>query len=636
MTIRTRMILWILGGTLVVLLSILAISYFTGKEAVVKVSRRSLSNLVNSYAARFEADFRQVSQVPKDLALTLEIFPDLPEPKLLSLLADAVADNGLVYGSAIAFEPYVYHKDRYYYSPYFYRNDTQVQFVQLGNEQYRYFDWDWYMIPKLLQKPIWTEPYYDEGGGGTIMTTYSVPFFNPDSTVRGIVTADVDLEELRKSTSEVRVAETGYAFVISHNGTFITHPDSTYVMRESIFSIAESPGRQRLRQLGKRMVSGESGIERIEDFWRGGSAWLAFTPIRSSQWSFAVILPENEMMAVVLTLSRRLILFMLAGLIGLFIVVTIISYSLTQPLKKLAGAAGSLAKGNLDARITDIKHRDEVGELALTFNKMVEDLKQYIQDLTETTRAKERVERELSIARQIQQSILPHTYPPFPEQKELDIYALTHPAREVGGDFYDFFLIDEDHLGFLVADVSGKGVPAALFMAVTRTLIKTASSGELSPRRTLEQVNATIYPENDSSMFITVFYAIYDIRNGSIRFANAGHNLPFIKRFDGTVEMIPMTRSIALGIMEDVELEEGSIELHKNDIILFYTDGLTEASTADYEMYEEERLREFLATTEDSENMKVFIHRILNSVEEFVGGAEQFDDITILALRRLV
>ena len=209
MSIRTRMILWVLGGTLIVFLCILLISYRTGRDAVIQVNNENILNLVKSHAARFETDFRQVAQVPKDLALVLEKYPGLSERELKKLLHDIVSANEFVYGSAIAFEPNAFQKNRRYFSPYYFRDHDRLKYVQIGNEHYQYFRWDWYLIPKLLKRPIWTEPYYDEGGGDIIMTTFSVPFFSPDSSVRGIVTVDVDLERLRKTAAGVKVGKTG-------------------------------------------------------------------------------------------------------------------------------------------------------------------------------------------------------------------------------------------------------------------------------------------------------------------------------------------------------------------------------------------------------------------------------------------
>jgi len=636
MSIRTRMILWVLGSTLIVFFAILSISYKTGKGLVIQINHQSIANQVQSCAARFEADFRQIAQVPKDMALMLEQNPNLSENEMKDLLRRVISKNTLIYGSAIAFEPGAFHRDRRFFSPYCFRRGKEIIYQQIGGEQYQYFHWDWYIIPKLLKKPIWTEPYYDEGGGDIIMTTFSVPFFNPDSSVRGIVTADVDLEKLRRTASSVQVGVEGYAFVLSQNGTMIVHPDSTWIMRESIFSIAESKKSERLRRIGQQMTAGSTRIEVIEDFWRGGTGYLAYTPILPNGWSFAVMLPEKEVMAAVLTLNRKLILFMALGLAGLLVAVTLVSYSLTRPLKKLVCGAKQLAAGHLDTKIEGIRQKDEIGELGVAFNRMVEDLNKYVQDLTETTRAKEKVERELSIAHDIQQSILPHTYPPFPERKEIDVFAVTHPAREVGGDFYDFFFIDPVHLGLVVADVSGKGVPAALFMAITRTLIKTAAMNELSPRKTLLEVNSILYPDNPSSMFVTVFYAVYDIRDGSIRFANAGHNLPYVKRKDGSVEEVHPTKSIALGVVETIEIEESRLHLETGDFLMLYTDGLTDAENSEGTMYEENRVRQFLDKSHSSGNMRDLITGLIDSVYQFMDGKDQFDDITLMALKRMV
>ncbi len=244
------------------------------------------------------------------------------------------------------------------------------------------------------------------------------------------------------------------------------------------------------------------------------------------------------------------------------------------------------------------------------------------------------IEGELGVARRIQTSILPRKFPAFPDHKEFEIYAAMTPAREVGGDFYDFFLVDKDRLGFVIGDVSNKGVPAALFMAVARTFLKATALMGLSPRDCLERINASLYHESVSEMFVTIFYGLLDTRTGEVRYCNGGHNIPFILRENGEVEETEKTSGIVLGAMENSRYKEKECILAAGDTIVLYTDGITEAENASREMFSEEQLVSNLKDLADKSAMEI-CSKVVSDVNEFSGGAPQSDDVTILALKYL-
>jgi sigma-B regulation protein RsbU (phosphoserine phosphatase) len=252
----------------------------------------------------------------------------------------------------------------------------------------------------------------------------------------------------------------------------------------------------------------------------------------------------------------------------------------------------------------------------------------------ETQRTKELIESELSVAREIQMSIVPKIFPPFPDRPELDIFAALEPAKEVGGDLYDFFLLDADHLCFTVGDVSGKGVPASLFMAVTKTLLKAKADISLRPDEILYQVNNDLCRDNDSGMFVTVFLGILNLASGDVVFSNGGHNIPFIVRRDGAVELLPRIPGLALGVMEEAKFTCSGIRLQAGDSLLVYTDGVTEAMNPAGDLLGEERLQNILRQA-DGGTAKGEVQQVLAQTREFAGGAVQSDDITILALKYL-
>jgi sigma-B regulation protein RsbU (phosphoserine phosphatase) len=252
----------------------------------------------------------------------------------------------------------------------------------------------------------------------------------------------------------------------------------------------------------------------------------------------------------------------------------------------------------------------------------------------ETQRTKELIESELSVAREIQMSIVPKIFPAFPERAEFDIFALIEPAREVGGDLYDFFLLDEDHLCFTIGDVSGKGVPASLFMAVAKTLIKAKTGIHMDPDQVLYQVNNELCKDNDSGMFATIFFGILTISSGEAVFSNGGHNIPYLLKANGEVEALPKLPGMALGVMEDVSYVSSNIKFTAGDKLVLYTDGVTEAMNPAGELFKDERLVRILQRFEGS-TAKDAVRYILDETRRFVNGATQSDDISILVLKYL-
>ena len=256
------------------------------------------------------------------------------------------------------------------------------------------------------------------------------------------------------------------------------------------------------------------------------------------------------------------------------------------------------------------------------------------EELRQTTVEKERIGSELRIASQIQGSILPRTFPPFPERAEFEIYAVTIPAREMGGDFYDFFLIDDERLGVVIADVSGKGVPAAIFMAVTRSLLKATAVTVVDPAECLRHVNSLLCPDNEAVMFTTVFYGILHTRTGELAYSSAGHQLPYVLRDSGGVEQLVATGGMGLGVVEDARLETKTAVLGRGDRLLLYTDGISEAMDGGSRMFSERRLREFLEKTGECAPDQL-IRDLVSEVRRFTGDIPQSDDITVLGLRFL-
>lgn len=326
--------------------------------------------------------------------------------------------------------------------------------------------------------------------------------------------------------------------------------------------------------------------------------------------------------------------FILLSIIIILIVGVItftFSKMITNPFLSLTRGVEEIGKGNLESKVM-VKTGDELETLADTFNKMTDDLHVYIKNLEETTTAKERIESELKIAHDIQMGMLPKVFPPFPDMPEIDIYATLEPAREVGGDLFDFFFLDDDHLCFTIGDVSGKGMPASLFMVVTKIMVKTKATKGLTPEKVLDRVNQDISMDNPSLLFVTLFLGILNIRTGELQFANGGHNPPLIIRSNGDIGMMESTGGIALGVMEDFLYGSKTMALQRGDLIVLYSDGVTEAMNRDQALYGDKRLIELMHTLKDR-SVDEIIRGILESVNGFCQDEPRSDDITLLTIR---
>jgi len=361
-----------------------------------------------------------------------------------------------------------------------------------------------------------------------------------------------------------------------------------------------------------------------------GTACILFTTVYVDEF-YQPLIQAQETIAREKDATIRIFLFSsLLATIVMVLVSVLIARGVSRPILQVALHARRIGKGDLAARL-HIPTGDEMEELAEVLNKMSADLQDYIENLQAATAAKERMESELQLARDIQQSVIPHTFPPFPDIREFDIFGKMIPAKEVAGDFYDYFFIRPDKLGIMIGDVSGKGVPAALFMFMSRALIRVYGMEGGGPAKTLFMTNRMLAANNDATMFVTVIYAEYDLHKGNMIIANGGHNPPLLRTKEKAV-FLDLPSDPILGFMPESDYHEWSLPMKRGDMLLFYTDGVTEAQTKEGTLYGEERLAAWNAGQEDRDPERM-CHCLLSDVESFAQGAPQFDDITLLAFR---
>jgi sigma-B regulation protein RsbU (phosphoserine phosphatase) len=348
------------------------------------------------------------------------------------------------------------------------------------------------------------------------------------------------------------------------------------------------------------------------------------------QTAILVYLTTENLQAAIRDTILRCVLISLIVIAAGVLLSFLISNGITRPIRKLTAAVQVMGKGDL-SRMVEVETKDEVGVLAHSFNKMAEDLKSYIEDLRRTTAEKERVEKELEIGRGIQQSFLPEAPPEVPG---FDIAALNSPALEVGGDFYDFIPVALDKWGLVIADVSGKGVPAALFMALSRTLIRANAVDNPTVSQAILKANKMIAEQDRANMFVTLFYGVLDTGKKTITYVNAGHNPPLVLSKKGGDIVMLAAKGIALGIMSDITLEEKEVSLREGDVVILFTDGVTESINRKQEQFGQERLIKLI-----EENRTLSAREIVNKIEQkvavFSEGQSQFDDLTLVAVKVL-
>ena len=509
---------------------------------------------------------------------------------------------------------------------------------------YNFFESSWYTQAKEAETLIFTDTYLDGYGRGETISC-AAPFYDAADNFAGVVSMDVLISDINNSVIAMDYVNGAYAFLLDTNGKVIAAPEA---FRDTVGNNIVTDDNARLHGIADQILSGKSGIAATDQ------AYYAYAPIEGIDWILGVYFPTSvitektdDITAVISentsdtaqSIQNSILLaitIFVAGfiiiVIGVYFISKVFADRVVQPLQILQKDVQMISEGNLEHRAKIIQD-DEIGELANAFNNMSASLQEYIKNLSSVMAEKERIGAELNVATQIQADMLPSIFPAFPEREEFDIYATMQPAKEVGGDFYDFFLIDDDHLAVVIADVSGKGVPAALFMVIAKTLLKNRAQMGDSPAKVLEVVNNQLCENNKAEMFVTVWFGVMQISTGKIVAANAGHEKPIIRKADGEFEIFKDKHGFVMGGMEGMKYKEYELEIEKGGCLFVYTDGVPEATSSESELFGMERLVQVLNEEKDAP-LPDILKSVKGSIDKFVKDAPQFDDITMLALYR--
>ncbi len=558
------------------------------------------------------------------------------------------------------------------------KGDMAISSVYLGTESgivYRYSSdnsaerYDprtrpWYIdavdaIKSGNDSPVWQSIYISKSNNIPCITC-SKAFTDSNENILGVIAIDVYIENINKYILGTDIGNTGYAFIVDKNGKIVIHPDyipnmnGNYSENFELEPLKSPSFSESYKNLIKNMSSGASGVGTADI--NGENYYISYSPLSETGWSLGaasrasdVLAPsekashfimnstEETKNAIKRQLQKTFIIFLLV-----FIICSAVTYILgikfskyiLKPIRKLRNQASIVGNGNF-SNFIDVDSNDELGDLSKSFNKMIKNLKIYIENLEKTTREKEKIHSELMVAKKIQQSMIPSIFPAFPNRTDFDIYAIMDPAKEIGGDFYDFFFTDKDHLALVISDVSGKGVSAALFMVIAKILLKNALQSGFSPEKTLELVNNQLCENNEASMFVTSFVCLIDIKTGEVTYSNAGHNAPLIyKKSENKYDFINQPKGFVLGGMPNQKYINRKINMHPEDILFLYTDGVTESSNKNGNMFGELQLKNLLNSSKTKKlSIKEIIKYLKGEISKFSNGAEQSDDITMLAFK---
>ncbi len=630
--LSVRVSLWVVTFAAIIFNVALGFFFVQAREAVRQEAINRATQILNNTSLRVDSILNRVevaSNMTKWLVLR---HPEEPD-SMFVYSRSMLLNNPDFYNCSIAFEPYYFKEKGRYFSAYTIHVGDSLRTIQGGSESYQYFFMDWYLMPMLLNKPCWTEPYMDYDvttNTSEMLTSYSQTITDRQGTVIGVINTSLSLNWLSQNISSIKPYPNSYSVMIGRGGTYFVHPDSTKISRQTIFTQAMEEPDTALVALGHAMQRGEEGMKRMHI--NGEDSYVFYKPLGQTGCSMAIVCPESDIFGGFDRLRNSVRTIVLVGLLlMLFFFIRIITREL-RPLHRLAKGAETIASGNFDTKLPELKREDEIGQLSTSFGNMQQSLVKYIEELKDTTAEKASIERDLRIASSIQMGMLPEDFPTKAEREDVQLYASLTPAKEVGGDLFDFYFRG-NKLFFCIGDVSGKGVPASLFMAVTRSVFRTVSAHESKPDRIMSTINTTIADMNKTHMFVTLFVGVLDLSTGMLHYCNAGHDAPLL--VGAGVGVLPCDPNIPVGFMPSWEYSLQEALIYEDTTIFLFTDGLTEAMNADHELFRMERVIDVAtkALSMKEQEPHHFIEHMTNAVHEFVGDAEQSDDLTMMAIQ---
>ena len=630
--LSVRVSLWVVFFAAVIFNVALGFLFYQSREAVRQEAISRATTILDKTSLRVEGILNRVEVASNMTKWLVQRHPDKAD-SMFVYSRGMLLNNPDFYNCSIAFEPYYFKEKGRYFSAYTKHIGDSLRTIQGGSDHYQYFFTDWYLMSQLLGKPCWTEPYMDldvATNTSEMVTSYCQTIKNREGQVIGVINTSLSITWLSKTISEVKPYPNSYSIMIGRGGTYFVHPDTTKITRQTIFTQTLEHPDTAMTALGYAMQRGEEGVKHMNI--DGKESYVFYKPLGQTGCSMAIVCSESDIFSGFDRLRRTIMSIVTVGLLlMLYLFIRIITREL-KPLRRLAKEAETIASGQFDAVLPDFQRTDEIGQLSHSFGNMQQSLVKYIDELKTTTAQKASIESDLRIASDIQMGMLPEKFPTKNDRDDVQLFASLTPAKEVGGDLFDFYFRD-DKLFFCIGDVSGKGAPASLFMAVTRSAFRTVSAHETMPNHIVETINKTIADMNKMNMFVTLFVGVLDLPTGLLLYCNAGHDAPLL--VGAGVGELPCDSNIPVGFMPDWEYTLQEAEIYAGTTIFLFTDGLTEAMNAENEEFQMDRITDVAtqALANQQQEPRQLISLMTDAVHAFVGEAEQSDDLTMMGIQ---
>lgn len=622
-TIKAR-IVFLSIAVLVLLCSIVFLFNYISYQNTKRLTIIASDNEISNFAREIKQKILLMEAKTTDLAMLGETYyrTNNLDKSEKQLVIDFFEQSPQFLGGGIWFEPYAIKKNTLRKCFYAYRDkDNNVLLdKKFESSEYDYLNQKWYNEIKSQIKKRgdikWSSPYYEKQGSDTLMITAGSGIYDGDKLI-GLSTIDWKISKLVSTLSKMKPTANSFSLFADIDNDFIL--------------VSTDPCTGNNDMLGQslnKVFWYNKNLKGISSFSHHNTRYLSNSKEIGNGLIFIVNIPENELFSSIRKTRMLMAIFLtLAVILVVLITYIVLENNINKPIKSLTETAKLFGQGNIEAR-NSLKSPEEFARLATTFNQMGENLKQYIEKQKNYTKEKEHIEAELNIASKIQNAALPSYF--YPENKEFDIFASMEAAKEVGGDFYDLFFISPEQFVFLIADVSGKGVPAALLMMTVQSMIKHIFYDYKPDGYLISKINNKIIENYSDGIFVTSFIGIVDIKSGKITTINCGHNYPCIKRKDKNFEFFKTDTNIALGAINNFEYNVNETILEPGDTLFLYTDGLTEAMDKNGKFYGDKRLLKSLNNAKNKTPQEL-INKVKKQVKDFAKETQQSDDCTMLA-----
>lgn len=650
-----RRLTWRIMLTFLVLMGLASyIFYKVGKESFLIASENICSEYLESHTESVRRILSDIYVASVNTAPVIEEHLNQPD-QLQDIMERMVELNPYLRSCGISFIENYYPQKGRWYCPYAVRNeDGSIEKRTIADAKHDYLKQKWFTQTLAQDSAQWSKPFFDDGNQEMPLVSYLIPIHDKQGRTVAVLGADLSLNWLSEKLCEgVLISynsfnednddddfndkEHIYFFIIDKEGNYIAHPDHKRVIKANYFAEARAASDSIAEYVGRQMTDRVQGQYNKEDngnnlVINGQNSFIYYMPIKHIDWSIAFVIP-TFMIQVILGIIGVVLMFLITlGLMIIFIVGHIVIKRSTLPIKLLSWAAGEIAKGQFNTPLPRVDSHDEIHLLRDSFERMQHSLTQYIAELQETTAQKSAIESELKIAHDIQMAMLPKTFPPYPERNDVDIYGMVTPAKGVGGDLFDFFIRDQQ-LFFCIGDVSGKGIPAALFMAVTRSLFRNIANHVTEPDHIVSTLNNALIDGNETNMFVTVFVGVLNLNTGHLQYCNGGHNAPLLVGRD--VGALSCEPNLPIGVLADFKYKLQEVNLDQYTTIFLYTDGLNEAEDCNHKLFGDNRVWNIArqALADGAHQPEQLINRMNQAIHTYVGTAEQSDDLTMLAIQ---